>query len=148
MLFRSCIPHHVQLFFDQAYSYCVRAGLETCSVEDIQEVYTKKMLRSHGNTGLKHMEERLKLVLPENQYIAAMNILTEAAREGNISAAQAVEMCEREEGLEQTHIAARGILELLEHDGYLEKSDGGYVFISNLFKDWWKTRYYKIDTGA
>jgi len=30
---------------------------------------------------------------------------------------------------------------VLQHDGYLQQSDGVYVFQSNLLHDWWRARY-------
>lgn len=32
-------------------------------------------------------------------------------------------------------------IQILEHDGYLESSDGSYRFQSRLLKDWWSARF-------
>ena len=37
--------------------------------------------------------------------------------------------------------SVEGILHVLEHDGYLEREDGGYRFVSGLLEDWWRGRY-------
>ena len=33
------------------------------------------------------------------------------------------------------------VLHLLEHDGYLERRNGGYRFVSGLLEDWWSNRH-------
>ena len=33
------------------------------------------------------------------------------------------------------------VLHVLLHDGYLERLDGGYRFVSGLLEDWWRSRY-------
>ena len=33
------------------------------------------------------------------------------------------------------------VLHVLQHDGYLERQDGGYRFVSGLLEDWWRSRY-------
>lgn len=33
------------------------------------------------------------------------------------------------------------LLHLLEHDGYLERQDDGYRFVSGLVEDWWRGRH-------
>ena len=37
--------------------------------------------------------------------------------------------------------AQKEIIWVLEHDGYIIQSKGGYVFISKLLRDWWKNRH-------
>ena len=37
--------------------------------------------------------------------------------------------------------AERQILQVLEHDGYLEQGKDGFIFVSKLVRDWWKKRY-------
>ena len=33
------------------------------------------------------------------------------------------------------------VLYVLQHDGYLEESEGGYAFVSGLLEDWWRARH-------
>jgi len=37
--------------------------------------------------------------------------------------------------------AERQILQVLEHDGYLEQGKDRFIFVSKLVRDWWKKRY-------
>ena len=34
----------------------------------------------------------------------------------------------------------KGVLNVLEHDGYLTRGDDGYRFVSGLVEDWWRKR--------
>ena len=38
-------------------------------------------------------------------------------------------------------MAQRQTLEVLEHDGYLERKADRYRFVSKLLRDWWKARH-------
>ena len=40
-----------------------------------------------------------------------------------------------------THLQERGQHWVLEHDGYLSAEPRGYVFVSNLVRDWWRARH-------
>ena len=33
------------------------------------------------------------------------------------------------------------VLRLLEHDGYLEREDAGYRYLSGMLEDWWLARH-------
>ena len=33
------------------------------------------------------------------------------------------------------------VLHVLRHDGYLNRLDGGYEFVSGYLEDWWRSRY-------
>jgi hypothetical protein len=37
--------------------------------------------------------------------------------------------------------AQRQVLEVLEHDGYIERKEDRYRFVSRLLRDWWKARH-------
>ena len=45
------------------------------------------------------------------------------------------------EAVETNPVPIDNVLHVLEHDGYFEKHEGGYRFISGLLQDWWRTRY-------
>ena len=34
----------------------------------------------------------------------------------------------------------KGVLHVLEHDGYLARRDDGFRFVSGLVEDWWRAR--------
>ena len=39
------------------------------------------------------------------------------------------------------------VLYVLQHDGYLEESEGGYAFVSGLLEDWWRVRHGRSFTS-
>ena len=106
------------------------------------------MLGTAGHAELTHYEERLKFVLGEDAFVLALDMLTETAVTGILGS----------DGLEQLRcdagarlqaqgitrnlvVAQKDILWVLEHDGYIRKTDRGYVFVSNLLRDWWNARH-------
>jgi hypothetical protein len=118
-----CIPHHVQMFF-------------------VEEVYKHEMLNVRGHAELSHLEERLKDVLGPDRYPLALDLLTEAAVSGELSAQPVVKiaaehLADHERPLDE----AREILSVLEHDGYLCREGEVYTFDSNLLRDWWQARF-------
>lgn len=137
-----CIPHHVQMFFDHAYTYCVRHKCSELSPEQVGEIYHSEMLSTRGHAELTHYEERLKLVLGTERINLAIEMLTEAAVTGVLSG-EAIRKIQDDYSFddEATAEVQREILWILEHDGYLERTEGGYQFISKLLREWWDGRY-------
>lgn len=137
-----CIPDHVQRFFDHVRDHCRRAGKSKADRKDVETVYENEMLtlRTHGD--LVHYEERLKLVLGPDRMPMALEMLAEAACNDRLTA-QALQKIET--GYTFQDAAASSvqteILNVLEHDGYLRQDRDGYVFVSNLLRDWWKKQY-------
>ena len=138
-----CIPHHVQMFFNNIYRSCRDKEVNEISVELVDEVYESSMLSIRGNAELSHMEERLRVVLGPEIYPLALELLTETSITGRLtpssveilSKTYAVESRSRED-------IVREILGILEHDGYLYRRDQDtYMFLSNLLKDWWKSHF-------
>ena len=39
------------------------------------------------------------------------------------------------------------VLYVLQHDGYLEESEGAYAFVSGLLEDWWRARHGRSFTS-
>ena len=76
---RCQIPHHVQQFFDNLHEDLRRANRREASLEDVDRVYTTEMLGVRGQMDLEHYESRLRMVLGDKGYLAALDILTEAA---------------------------------------------------------------------
>jgi hypothetical protein len=136
-----CIPHHVQVFFDNIYEVFKIKGLTQITVDDVTEVYKHKMLGARGHAELSHLEERLKLVLGVQLQGLAIDLLTEAAMvTGGLSPLSARFLAQ--DRLEPAgDPILRGILEILEHDGYLGRRGESYVFVSKLQKDWWVSRF-------
>jgi len=137
-----CIPHHVQMFFDQAYVHCTRRKTTELLPADIEEVYNTGMLGARGHAELTHYEDRLKTVLGLEKLPLAIEMLCEAAVSGalNVDALRVLggEYSFDDEG---TTDVEKYILWVLEHDGYLTKKDDEYVFVSSLVRDWWKNSH-------
>ncbi len=144
---RCQIPHHVQRFFDVLYEDLRPTGRRVASLEDVERVYTHEMLGVRGQMDMEHYEGRLKMVLGEEGCRIALEMLTEAAandgrlRDGDID--------RRRESLAAGAGAdpVGDILRTLEHDGYLERQDDGYRFVSGLLEDWWRVRYGRAARG-
>jgi hypothetical protein len=143
-----CIPHHIQMFFSRIQETCVRERKQKISADEIEHIYQEGMLGIAGHAELTHYEERLKLVLGEDDFTLALDMLTETAVTG-VLRGDGMEQLRRDAGARlQTQgitrdlvMAQKDILWVLEHDGYLRKTDQGYVFVSNLLHDWWNARH-------
>ena len=142
---RSCIPHHVQLFFDKMHEHLRHAGRSGATVEDVESVYRHEMLGVRGQLDLQHYEGRLEAVLGRAGDLIALELLTAAAvngflDDGLIGRYRAYYRDpDREERAGAPDVD--GVLHLLEHDGYLERRNGGYRFVSGLLEDWWRNRH-------
>lgn len=136
------IPHHVQMFFSHLSDTCVKRGNMTCSAEDADKVYETDMLSTRGHAELTHYEERLKGVLAPEVFSLAIDMLSEAAVTGCLTR-DSLAALQREYEFPKTTAGEvqKEILWVLEHDGYLKRTANGYVFVSNLVRDWWKNRY-------
>ena len=137
-----CIPHHVQMFFSNIYDRCMRKGAMEFSADEVEEVYQSDMLGIHGHVELNHYEERLKLVLPLESYALALEMLTETAVAGRLDR-EALAAFASHHHFSQAPLAGiqKEILQVLQHDGYLELGSNGYVFVSPLLRDWWEKRH-------
>ena len=146
---RCLIPHHVQQFFDNLDLHLKGPDPRKASLEDVEHVYTSEMLGARGQLGLQHYEDRLRMVLGNEGYRVALEILTEAAANGGRLSGEAVD---RYRGCFPVHadtqdpdgadaVPAEEVLYVLEHDGYLARQSGGYRFVSGLLEDWWRLRH-------
>lgn len=137
------IPHHVQSFFARLTEYALMHGRSQVAVSDVDEVYRTVLLGPAGQNDLVHYATRLRDGLgDELDYTIAMEILAEAAT-------QDVFGSHVRRSLEQLYASKVGdaadriaeVLDVLEHDGYLETCGADYQFPSNLLKDWWAARF-------
>lgn len=137
-----CIPHHVQMFFDHIYRVCQKRGDMVCTVDDVDATYKHHMLSNRGHAELQHFEERLSWMVDETLHPFLLDLLTETALAGRLSP-RALAFYSKDYGLDNPNgrQAIREILHILEHDGYLQQQANGYVFISNLLRDWWSRRF-------
>ncbi len=142
-----CIPHHVQTFFDAIYTDCKHQKHNEVSSDLVDEVYQTRMLGVRGHAELSHLEERLKMVLGEELYPLALELLTETAVVGELTVNAATYISQQYPLENQTPVEVlRQILEIFEHDGYLRKVGTRYQFVSNLLRDWWKARFESFYT--
>ena len=140
---RWMVPHHVQQFFDCLHDHLRRHRRTEASLDDVEVVYRAEMLGSRSQASLDHYEGRLKLVLGTDLYEVALDLLTEAAVHdrglGNDAVARYREYFRELDEVDRHAIET--VLNVLEHDGYLERSDSGYAFLSGLLQDWWRLRH-------
>ena len=134
---RSCIPHHVQQYFDAVQRRLRLARRTKASLEDVELAYRDDMLGARGRIELDHYEDRLKLILGPRGYPVALEILARTARSGTWTAENRLryedDLRILGEGGETTMPL---VLDVLEHDGYLAKREDGYRFESGLLEDW------------
>ncbi len=138
------IPHHVQSFFARLRDFATMQGRQRITVEDVNEVYQSKLLGPWGQGDLVYYETRLKEGLGEEDiyYSIAMEILAEAATQGVF--APSARHCLEElysSLVDDIPACITDVLEVLEHDGYLEDGKDGYRFPSYLLRDWWSARF-------
>ncbi len=137
-----CIPHHVQMFFRHAHDWCIRQGRNEISHQHVETIYSNELLSIRGHAELTHYEERLKMVLGEELFPMALELLTETAVVGHLTAEAARTVSQ---GYDFSSVSVpegqRQVLEVLEHDGYIERKEDRYRFVSKLLRDWWKARH-------
>ena len=138
---RCQIPNHVQRFFDALHEDLRRAGRCAASLDDVDRVYETEMLGVRGQMDMPHYEERLRVMLGDEGCRVAHDLLADAAvADGQLEDAAIVRQRQLQAD-EANPVPIDDVLHVLEHDGYFEKHEGGYRFISGLLEDWWRTRY-------
>ena len=141
------IPFHVQCFFAQLRESSIMSGHGRVALEDVDTVYQTRLLGPSGQNDLSHYETRLQDGLAGESYGLAMVILAEAATQGQFtpSARSALEL-QYKPIIGDASGQVQDVLDVLEHDGYLEDSDEGFRFLSRLLKDWWSARFQQSHT--
>ena len=118
-------------------------GQDRVTVRDVDYVYRNDLLGPVGQNYLVHYESRLNDGLgDEKDLTLAMEILAEAStKEVFTSEAQ------RQLGrlylpiVDDAPDRISEVLDILEHEGYIESRDEGRRFVSRLLKDWWAARF-------
>ncbi len=136
------IPHQVQSFFARLRHFARIQERDRVTVDDVAEVYRTELLGPPGQGNLAHYVTRLADALDDGRRRIAMEILAEAAVQGVFTA-------DARRALERLHTAlvddaparVTEVLDLLEHDGYLDRGPDGHGFSSRLLKDWWAARF-------
>ena len=137
-----CIPYHVQLFFDHLYRLCRLRQIKEISSELVAEVYENDMLSVRGHAELSHNEERLKLVLGPELHLLALDLLTETAVKNRLSKRNAELIAAVHfPDISQQKSELLKVLNILQHDGFLQRDKNSYIFVSKLLQDWWKARF-------
>jgi len=136
------IPHHVQSFFARLRDFAIMHKRNTVAVADVADVYRNELLGPSGQNDLAHYESRLKEGLEDSSFSLAMEILAEAATQGEFTPdARRCLIMLYAEVIDDARARITNTLEVLVHDGYLEAGDAGYRFPSQLLKDWWSARF-------
>ena len=116
------------------------------TVDDVEQVYERELLSVRGQINLEHYEVRLRMVLGDEAYATALELLTEAAVNRGRLSDRAIRLYR--EALESADdaVAIEDVLYSLEHDGYLQSQTDGYQFVSGLLEDWWRARHGRYFT--
>ncbi len=136
------IPHHVQSFFARLRDFSVMENRDVVTVADVERVYRTGVLGPSGQNDLAHYETRLRDALDEENRSIAMEILAEAATQGVFTPrtrSRLGELYSRVVPDAQGRITE--VLDVLEHDGYLEVSEDLYRFQLHPLRDWWAARF-------
>ena len=145
---RCQIPNHVQRFFDVLHEDLRRADRKIALLDDVSRVYESDMLGVRGQMDMDYYEERLRMVLGDEGCRVAHDLLTEAAVADGLLKGEAIAVHRLIQDFEPNPIPIDHVLHVLEHDGYLERYEGGYRFVSGLQQDWWRTRYGRSRPSA
>ena len=139
---RCGIPHHVQQFFDKLHEHLRRHRVSEASPDDVEKVYYEDMLGVRGQVYLEHYQSRLRMVLGDDGYEDALELLTEAAVGDGRLADDSIRRYDTYRSVlsPESTTRIRDVLHILEHDGYLTRHDDGYRFVSGLVEDWWRAR--------
>ena len=138
---RCCVPHHVQMFFHHLYEHLVRDQRNEATLDDVERVYQRDLLSVRGQADLVHYEERLRMVLGDEGYTGALSLLSEAVVNSGLLTHDVIDLYRSEAAGTGEGDSVVEVLYVLQHDGYLEKCEGGYAFVSGLLEDWWSARH-------
>ena len=139
------IPYHVQLFFARIADHARVQDKPMVTVADVETVYRQQLLGPEGQSGLLHYETRLRQVLDEDvDYTIAMTILAETSRQDEFAGESRRRVVARFSKLvSNANERIDVILNILEHDGYLEYDVDRRLFFfpSRWLRDYWRIRY-------
>ena len=138
---RSCVPHHVQQFFDALHRHLRIAGRFDATFEDADTAYREDMLGARGQIDMDHYEDRLKLVLGTDGYRVALELLARAAAEGTLGQ-ESIDDYERilDASGDPGAASIPFVLDVLVQDGYFVRRGEGLRFASGLLEDWQRAR--------
>jgi len=136
------IPHHVAMFVHFLRADARRRKSTDCTPDDVERVYQREMLSVHGHVELATYEDRLSRVVDPALQALALELLTEAACVGHLTA-EAARSIVATDSPEPKPVEGtlRFLLGVFVHDGYLEERRGRFEFTSTLLCDWWRRRF-------
>lgn len=136
------IPHHVQSFFAHLREDAMIHGRTELRLEAVDRVYHESLLAPWGQIDLMHYDTRLRDAFDDRSHRIALEILTEAATQGVLTATARNRFEAHLAALgDETQGRIAGVLDVLVHDGYLIPREDGHVFQSRLLRDWWIARF-------
>ena len=138
---RSCVPHHVQQFFDALHRHLRITERSDATLEDADVAYREDMLGTRGQIDMDHYEDRLKLVLGTDGYRVALEFLARAAAEGTLGTRSIDEYrgilnASKDTGADSIEF----VLDILVQDGYFIRRGEEFRFASGLLEDWQRAR--------
>ena len=136
------IPHFIQSFFVRLQDFAAMNSRTRLTREDVQTVYDNELLGAAGETDLPHYQNRLRKSLDERTYQVAMEIQAEAAMQ-RIFTPDARRALERiySNVLPDARERVDEALDVLIHDGHLQRTGGGHRLAFRLLDDWLRTRF-------
>jgi uncharacterized protein len=139
---KSYVPHHVQMFFGHLWMDCTKQNTNKITPADVRRIYQTSMLSTRGHAELADYEERLLRVLDEGSVMLALDLLTEASVADGLTPENA-RLLSQNSHSECQDETLREVLDVLQHDGYLEWNEDRnmWSFVSFLVRDWWKRRF-------
>ena len=136
------VPHFVQSFFIRLSDFVTTNCKSRVTLQDVDAAYRTEVLGASGQGDLLHYETRLRQGLDEDCFTIATQVLAEAATQGVFSPTARRSLAQRHAKVQkdvQRHITET--LAVLEHDGYLERTNEGHRIPFRLLKDWLASRY-------
>ena len=142
-LLRCCVPHHVQQFFDLLHLYLRQQNRTEAQKDDVMHVYQHDLLGARGQNTLVHYEERLNMVLDQDCFPVALDLLTEASINAGLLTREAIAQYGDRymPPVGSDGMTIMNLLDILQHDGYLETHEEGLCFVSRLLQEWWRARH-------
>lgn len=138
----SGVPHQVQSFFARLKDFAAVRDRSKLTLADVDEVYRYELLGPSGAHDLDHYTIRLYEALENKEHSIAMEILAETATRGGFTRESRQSLAKLYSALvDKIEERIVNVVALLEHDGYIERDQGGYSMPSRLLKDLWSARF-------
>ena len=130
---RSCVPHHVQQFFDAVHRHLRIARRAETTFEIADRAYREDMLGARGQIDMDHYEERLKVALSSEEYAVALERLARAARARGLDDRSNKDHPQTLDASADFGADSMGlVLGVLQQDGYLVRQGQQLRFASGL----------------